>query len=192
MKRLAVFCASSEGNNPRIREAAVQLGRLLVSKEITLVYGGANRGIMKIIADEVLKNGGKVIGVIPRFLVDVEIAHRGLSELIVTGSMHERKLKMFELSDAFAALPGGIGTLEELFEIATWAQLNLHKKPIAVLNTDSYYDCLFRQLDHMVSQGLLKSFMRDEIKVAAEPEELLRILENHEAGNGNLLRESLV
>ncbi len=192
MKRLAVFCASSEGNNPRIREAAQQLGRLLISKDITLVYGGASRGIMQIIADEVLKNGGRVIGVIPRFLVDVEIAHHGLSELIITESMHERKLKMFELSDAFAALPGGVGTLEELFEIATWAQLNLHKKPIAVLNTDSYYDYLFRQLDHMVSQGLLKSFMRDEIKVATEPEELLRILESHEAGNGNFLQESLV
>ncbi len=192
MKRLTVFCASSEGRNPRIRAAAEQLGRLLVSRGITLVYGGASRGIMRVIADEVLKNGGRVIGVIPRFLVDVEIAHRGLNELIVTESMHERKLKMFELSDAFAALPGGIGTLEELFEIATWAQLNLHKKPMAVLNTDSYYRHLFKQLDHMVAEGLLKSFMREELKVATEPEELLKILETHEAGNGNFLEESLV
>jgi len=192
MKRLAVFCASSEGRNPRIKAAAEQLGRLLVSRGITLVYGGASRGIMRVIADEVLKNGGRVIGVIPRFLVDVEIAHRGLNELIVTESMHERKLKMFELSDAFAALPGGIGTLEELFEIATWAQLNLHKKPMAVLNTDSYYRHLFKQLDHMVAEGLLKSFMREELKVATEPEELLKILETHEAGNGNFLKESLV
>ncbi len=192
MKRLAVFCASSEGRNPRIKAAAEQLGRLLVSRGITLVYGGASRGIMRVIADEVLKNGGRVIGVIPRFLVDVEIAHRGLNELIVTESMHERKLKMFELSDAFAALPGGIGTLEELFEIATWAQLNLHKKPMAVLNTDSYYRYLFKQLDHMVAEGLLKSFMREELKVATGPEELLKILETHEAGNGNFLKESLV
>ncbi len=192
MKRLCVFCASSEGRNPHIKAAAEQLGRLLVSRGITLVYGGASRGIMRVIADEVLKNGGRVIGVIPRFLVDVEIAHRGLNELIVTESMHERKLKMFELSDAFAALPGGIGTLEELFEIATWAQLNLHKKPMAVLNTDSYYRYLFKQLDHMVAEGLLKSFMREELKVATGPEELLKILETHEAGNGNFLEESLV
>lgn len=191
MKHLAVFCASSVGINTKIREAAEQLGRLLASKEITLVYGGASRGIMRIIADEVLNNGGRVIGVIPRFLVDVEVAHRGLSELIVTESMHERKLKMFELSDAFAALPGGIGTLEELFEIATWSQLNLHKKPIAVLNTDSYYRYLFKQLDHMVAEGLLRSFMRDELMVAEEPDELLNLLVNHEAGNSNFLEESL-
>ncbi len=192
MKSIAVFCGSSTGHNPTYKEDAKTLGAILAERDITLIYGGAKRGIMKVVADSVLQNGGRVIGVIPRFLVDVEVAHRGLTELIITRSMHERKLKMFELSDGFAALPGGIGTLEELFEVMTWAQLNLHKKAIAILNSDNYYRHMLRQLDHMVEEGLLKSFMRSYLITAYSPSDLIEQMSRHDPGNGNLLEESLV
>jgi len=192
MKSIAVFCGSSTGSNPKYTEDAKKLGSILASQKITLVYGGAKRGLMQVVADSVLQNGGQVIGVIPRFLVEVEVAHRGLTELIITESMHERKLKMFELSDGFAALPGGIGTLEELFEVMTWAQLNLHKKAIAILNSDNYYGHMLSQLDHMVEEGLLKAFMRDYLITTSNPADLISQMSRLDTGNRNLLEESLV
>lgn len=154
-KALCVFCGSKEGNSSEIVKAAELLGSVLVKKQITLVYGAAKIGIMGIIADTVLKANGNVIGVIPEFLKVKEVVHTELTELYVTETMHERKMKMQKLSDGFIALPGGYGTLEEVFEIITWLQLGLHQKPIGVLNTDNYYDPLVKMVETMVQKGFL-------------------------------------
>jgi len=154
-KALCVFCGSKEGNSSEIVKAAELLGSVLVKKKITLVYGAAKIGIMGIIADTVLKANGNVIGVIPEFLKVKEVVHTELTELYVTETMHERKMKMQKLSDGFIALPGGYGTLEEVFEIITWLQLGLHQKPIGVLNTDNYYDPLVKMVETMVQKGFL-------------------------------------
>ena len=156
MKRVAVFCGSNAGNHPEFKEQAVELGTLLANEGIELVYGGAKVGIMGIIADAVLENGGNVIGVIPNFLRAKEIAHTSLTQLIIVETMHERKMKMNELSDGVIALPGGFGTLEELFEILTWSQLGLHTKPSAILNTNGFYNPLHLQIQTMVENGFLK------------------------------------
>jgi hypothetical protein len=141
---------------PGYRDAAVSVGRLLAHEGITLIYGGGNVGLMGEIADSAMANGGRAIGVIPRALMEKEVAHRGVSELLVVADMHERKKKMAELADAFVALPGGIGTLEEIFEAFTWSQLGIHDKPCGFLNTCGYYDELIRFLGHMVEQRFLK------------------------------------
>ncbi len=156
LKAIAVFCASSEGNDTKIISEAEALGKTLANENITLVYGAAKIGIMGKIAKASLDNHGKVIGVIPEFLKLKEVVHLGLTELITTENMHERKLKMHELSDGFITLPGGFGTLEELFEIITWAQLGLHQKPIGLLNINGFYDDLISMLETMVAKGLLK------------------------------------
>jgi len=156
LKAIAVFCASSEGNDTKIISEAETLGKTLAKEHITLVYGAAKIGIMGKIAKASLDNHGKVIGVIPEFLKLKEVVHLGLTELITTENMHERKLKMHELSDGFITLPGGFGTLEELFEIITWAQLGLHQKPIGLLNINGFYDDLISMLETMVTKGLLK------------------------------------
>jgi len=156
LKAIAVFCGSSEGNDTAIINQAVALGKTLANKNITLVYGAAKIGIMGKIAQSSLDNHGNVIGVIPEFLKLKEVVHLGLTELITTNNMHERKLKMHELSDGFITLPGGFGTLEELFEIITWAQLGLHQKPIGLLNINGFYDDLIKMLETMVAKGLLK------------------------------------
>ena len=156
MKRLTVFCASSPGFSPVYVQAAQQVGRFLAEREITLVYGGGNVGLMGALADATLAAGGKAIGIIPQFLLDKEVGHRGLTELIVVGSMHERKQQMAELAEGFITLPGGFGTLEELVEILTWSQLALHRKPVGILNTQGYYQALRQLFVHMSHEGLLK------------------------------------
>lgn len=153
---LAVFCASSDGLDTKIYEDAYEVGAFLAKKEIELIYGGSKLGLMGQVAKGALFNKGKVTGVIPDFLKTKEVVHTGLTSLITTKDMHERKLKMHDLSDGFIALPGGFGTLEELFEILTWGQLGLHKKPIGILNINGYYDDLIELLHNMVRKGLLK------------------------------------
>ena len=155
IKSVCVFCGSSEGNDIAIIEAAEKLGKKLATDNITLVYGAAKIGILGIVAKSLLKSKGEVIGIIPEFLKKKEVVHLGLSKLITTQNMHERKLKMQELSDGFIALPGGIGTLEELFEILTWLQLGLHSKPIGLLNINNFYDDLLKLLETMVRKGFL-------------------------------------
>lgn len=161
--------------------SATEVGQKLAENNIDLVYGGAQVGLMGAVADAVMAKGGKVTGVIPHFLSREEIAHHGLTELIRVESMHERKTKMAELADAFITLPGGYGTLEELFEIITWAQLGLHNKPIGILNLNGYYDCLIAQLDHMVKAGLLRQINRDMLLVADNPIALLKLIKNYQA-----------
>lgn len=175
-----MFCASSPGTEPVYRQVAIDTGRLLVQQKLELVYGGAQVGLMGAVANAVLDGGLPVIGVIPHFLSREEIAHHGLTELILVESMHERKLKMSELADGFIALPGGFGTLEELFEIVTWAQLGLHDKPIGIVNVAGYYDFLINQLDHMVTQGLLKAKYRDMLLFADTPEAVLELMRAYE------------
>jgi uncharacterized protein (TIGR00730 family) len=173
MKRLCVYCGSSPGSQPDYAEAAKNLARALVERNIEVVYGGACVGIMGVLADTILAEGGHVIGIIPQTLVDKEIAHPGLSELRVVKSMHERKTLMAELSDGFIALPGGLGTLEELFEVLTWIQLGLHQKPCGLLNIRDYYRSLIDFLDHAVAEGFIKDVYRAMLLVEEQPERLL-------------------
>jgi uncharacterized protein (TIGR00730 family) len=156
MKSIAIFCGSSSGSDSIYHSEAELLGKILAQRKIRVVYGGAKVGLMGAVADGALKAGGHVVGVLPNFLKSKEIAHPGLTDLILVESMHERKMKMHELSDAIIALPGGFGTLEELFEMLTWSQLGLHKKPIGLLNVKGFYDALIQLLSNMVSQGFLK------------------------------------
>ncbi|MBR7798739.1 TIGR00730 family Rossman fold protein [Undibacterium fentianense] len=156
MRSICVYCGSAKGNSPAFHLAALGMAQQLVSNKIELVYGGGDVGIMKIIADEVLRLGGHVTGVIPKALLDREVGHNNLNQLHVVANMHERKAMMAELSDGFIALPGGIGTLEELFEMFTWLQLGFHHKPLGLLNVDGFYDQLLQFLDHAVQSGFLK------------------------------------
>jgi len=156
LSRVCVYCGSSSGSGPEFAEAARALGGLLARNGLTLVYGGAEVGLMGLVADAALAAGGQVVGVIPRHLFGREIAHRNLTDLIEVGSMHERKQKMAELADAFVALPGGLGTLEELTEIATWAQLGLHRKPIATLDVGGYWTAFHGFLGDAVRHGFMK------------------------------------
>ncbi|MDQ6529942.1 TIGR00730 family Rossman fold protein [Flavobacterium sp. LHD-85] len=181
MKRITVFCASSFGTEKIYEEQATALGRTLAEQNIELVYGGANVGLMGAVADGALNAGGKVIGVLPNFLRSKEIAHLGLTELILVESMHERKTKMNDLCDGVIALPGGFGTLEELFEMLTWAQLGLHKKPIAVLNVNGYYDALITLLQTMTEKGLLKEVNREMLLVSDHIDDLLDKMKNYVA-----------
>jgi uncharacterized protein (TIGR00730 family) len=173
-----VFCGSSSGNRASYAAAAGELGKLLAGRNIGLVYGGGSVGLMGILADATLAAGGKVIGVIPQSLADREVAHRGLSELRVVESMHERKAVMADLADAFIAMPGGFGTLDEFFEILTWAQLGIHAKPCGLLNVESYFNALLAFLDHSVDERLLKPTHRKLILVDTDPRELLARLEH--------------
>jgi uncharacterized protein (TIGR00730 family) len=173
MKRVCVFCGSRSGTSPAYAEAARSLGRLLVARGLGLVFGGGHVGLMGAIADAVLAAGGKAIGVIPQGLVNRELAHAGCTTLHVTQSMHDRKALMADLSDAFIALPGGCGTLDETFEILTWAQLGLHSKPIGLLNVEGFYDGLLAYLEHTARQGFIKPADRGLLLHAAQPEELL-------------------
>jgi uncharacterized protein (TIGR00730 family) len=156
LKSICVFCGSSSGSNPVYTEKAIELGKLFVDKNIALVYGGSNVGLMHVIADTIMKAGGKVIGVMPHTLIEREVAHKGITEFHVVGSMAERKALMDELSDAFIAMPGGIGTLDELFEVMSWNQLELITKPVALFNVQGYYDHLLAFLDHSVDQRFVK------------------------------------
>ncbi|MFE9746727.1 TIGR00730 family Rossman fold protein [Saccharothrix saharensis] len=170
--RVCVFCGSSSGRVRHV-EAARRVGRTLAERGIDVVYGGGRVGTMGALADGALAAGGSVIGVIPRALVDWEVAHGNLTELRVVSSMHERKALMVELSDAFVALPGGAGTLEELFEVWTWAQLGLHAKPVALLDVDGYFGHLVAMVDHMVEEGFLKPPYRDMLLVDDDLDRLL-------------------
>lgn len=160
---LCVYCGSSSGKHPEYAEQARAFGAEMARREITLVYGGGNVGLMGVVADAVLAGGGKVIGVIPRQLVDREVAHAGLTELQVVDTMHQRKTRMFELSDAFVALPGGFGTLDEMFEMLTWSQLGLHSYPCAFLDVRGYYAPLRGMMDHMVGEGFVRSAQRENV-----------------------------
>lgn len=173
LNSIAVFCGSSEGNDMAILDAAKALGKAMTEQQITLVYGAAKIGVMGTIAKQVLDSKGRVIGVIPEFLKKKEVVHLGLTDLITTKNMHERKLKMSELSDGFIAMPGGYGTLEELFEIITWSQLGLHQKPIGLLNVNGFYNNLVLLLEQMVRKGFLKLDNFEILLVEQEPEKLL-------------------
>ncbi|AKK73312.1 LOG family protein YvdD [Chryseobacterium gallinarum] len=180
MKSITVFCGSSFGSDDIYREQAFLLGKTLAQQNIQLVYGGADVGLMGTIADGALNEGGKVVGVLPYFLQSKEIAHKNLTELILVETMHERKTKMNELCDGVIVLPGGYGTLEEFFEMITWAQLGLHKKPIGILNIDGFYDDLIRLVRHMVDKGFLKQVNRDMLLVSDTIDELLEKMKNYQ------------
>jgi uncharacterized protein (TIGR00730 family) len=181
MKRITVFCGSSSGTDAIFEEQATLLGKTMAAQNIDLVYGGANVGLMGAVADGVLSGGGKVFGVLPHFLQEKELAHIHLTELILVATMHERKTKMDELSDGVIALPGGFGTMEEFFEMLTWAQLGLHKKPIAILNVDGFYDELISLLQTMVIKGFLKEVNQKMLLISDNIEDLLTQMKNYKA-----------
>ena len=168
MKRLAVYCGASMGSNSLFEATARDLGAEMVRRDIELVYGGGHRGLMGVVADSVLAAGGRAYGVIPRALVDLEVAHSGLTELHTVDSMHERKAKMTELTDAFIAIPGGIGTLDELFEAWTWNALGYHSKPFCLLNVAGFWDRLIGFMDHVAETGFMSPARRAQLLVADE------------------------
>jgi uncharacterized protein (TIGR00730 family) len=177
MKRLAVYCGSSMGSDPAFAEIAVALGGEMARREIALVYGGGHRGLMGVVADAVLGAGGEAYGVIPQALVDLEVAHKGLTELHIVTSMHERKAKMTELTDAFVALPGGIGTFDELFEAWTWNALGYHAKPFALLNVAGFWDGLIGFLDHATMSGFMSPARRAQLIVSGDIGDVIDRLE---------------
>lgn len=179
ISRVCVFCASSRGTDPRHAEATVALGRALVERSWGLVYGGGSVGLMGLLADTVLEGGGEVIGVIPTPVFSREVGHRGCTELIEVGSMHERKVLMYDKADAFVALPGGFGTLEELAEILTWSQIGLHAKPVGVVDVGGYWRPLLEWCDTAVRAGLLKEANRRLLVARPDPVELLDALAVH-------------
>jgi uncharacterized protein (TIGR00730 family) len=174
--RVAVYLGSSDGARPEFAAAAAQTGRALAQAGLGVVYGGATVGLMGVLADAALAAGGEVIGVMPAGLFAAEIGHQGLTRLELVGSMHERKARMAELADGFAALPGGLGTLEELLEILTWHQLRLHGKPIALLDVGGFWDGLLSFIDGLVGHGFVPPASRDRLVLATSPEELIRVL----------------
>jgi uncharacterized protein (TIGR00730 family) len=173
LRRVAVFCGSNTGTDPTFAATAAELGTLLAQRGIGLVYGGGAVGLMGVVADAALAAGGEVIGVIPQDLWDKEVGHRGLTELLVVPSMHERKLAMADRADAFIGLPGGVGTLEELFEAITWTQLGIHAKPVGFLDVAGFYQPLLSFLDDTTDAGFLRAEHRDMILGATRPEEML-------------------
>jgi len=190
MVSICIFCGSSAGKNSSYQSAAVNLGQLLVEKNLRLIYGGGNIGLMGEIAQTVINGGGQAIGVIPQFLVDKELVYHDLTEIRVVDSMHERKAAMAGLADAFIAMPGGFGTLEETVEVLTWTQLGLHRKPIGLLNIDGYYDSLNDFFNHMVKEGFLLQEYKDMLLIEEDPAALLESLTTFELPNvdkwGNL------
>src|SRR5271165_4703590 len=191
LHRLCIFCGSSSGRRPVHEQAVQHVGRLLALRGIELVYGGGNVGLMGALANACLQSGGRVIGVIPQSLVDQEVAHDGLTELRVVGSMHERKFLMAALSDAFLALPGGYGTWEELFEMLTWSQLKIHRKACALLNVDGYYDPLLQMAYQAVEEGFLRGANRELLLADTDVERLLdrvcKLSAAIEPGEGTLI-----
>ena len=180
MKSVCVFCGSNPGKDPAYGQAAEDLGAAIASSGRTLVYGGAEVGLMGLVADAALAAGGEVIGIIPKALVEKEIAHKGLTRLESVSSMHERKARMADLSDGFVNLPGGTGTLEEMFEVWTWGQLGFHAKPIAVLNVLGFYDPLMAFLDHQRDEGFVKPTLRDTLLSETDPNRLLDAMARYE------------
>ncbi len=182
MKKLCVFCGSSHGVNSNYTKEAIKLGQLLANNGIELVYGGGSIGIMGELADAVLAEGGRVTGVIPRFLYEKEVGHDGISELHIVETMHERKMKMAQLSEGFLALPGGIGTMEEIFEIFTWSQLGLIKFPVAILNIDGYYDQLFGFIDKMKKEEFVKENTLKKLIRLTNVDEVISIMKQWKVG----------
>jgi len=180
MARICVFCASTHGVRPEYAEGARALGRALVDGGHSLVYGGGNVGLMGVVADAVMAAGGEVTGVIPHTLMAREIGHTGVTTLHVVDSMHERKAQMADLSDAFVALPGGVGTFEELFEAITWTQLGLHRKPCGILNANGYYDGLIALMDHAIAEGFVRAAHRDILVIDDDVERLLDRIAVHQ------------
>ena len=178
IKSICVYCGANFNGDPRIRESVELLARTLTSNNIKLVYGGGSVGLMGLLADEVLRSGGQVTGVIPQFLMDKEVGHKTITEMIITENMHERKKKMADLSDGFIILPGGFGTLEEFFEVLTWLQLGLHSKAIGVLNVDGFYNHLFAQMDLMVERRFLKASNRALVFNEEDPATLVEKMQN--------------
>lgn len=185
MKSICVFLGANPGNTPKYAEAARNMGRVLAKRGITTVYGGSKTGLMGILAESALDAGGKVIGVIPESLYKIEIAHNNLTELHVAESMHERKALMADLSDGFIAMPGGIGTMDEIFEIFTWAQLGFHSKPCGLLNLDGYYDKLLGFLDSVVEEGFLKGVHKEKLLTGSTPDILLEAFADYEPPSGS-------
>ena len=179
--KVCVFCGSSMGNDIRYQEAAAQLGEVLAQNDCTLYYGGASVGLMKIIADKMIEKGKEVVGIIPKLICDMEIAHEGVTKMIETESMSERKLMLINEADAFIAMPGGFGTLDELFEIVVLNQLRITDKPVALYNTLNYYDSMIQFIDHAVSQGFIRKEHRDNIIVSDNPETLFKELSKHKS-----------
>jgi len=181
LKSVCVYCGSNFNGDLQLRKAIKELAETLVKQEIKLVYGGGSVGVMGVLANDVLELGGSVTGVIPQFLMDKEVGHKGISEMIVTENMHQRKQKMADLSDGFVILPGGFGTLEEFFEVLTWLQLGLHNKPIGVLNVNGFYDPLFAQMEIMVNNRFLKPANRDLVFNEADAVTLINEMDNFSA-----------
>jgi uncharacterized protein (TIGR00730 family) len=177
MQSIVVYCGSNPGTNPIYKEVAIELGGKLAARNIRLIYGGGGFGLMGTVADTVLNNGGEVTGVIPNFLADLEVAHKTLTELHFVETMHERKYKMVQLAKGVIALPGGYGTLDELFEILAWRQLKIYDGPVAIINTNGYYDLMLQQLDRMVADGFLKAENRSLLLVAESVEQVLDQIE---------------
>jgi uncharacterized protein (TIGR00730 family) len=178
MKSVCVFCGANFNGDPILKQTVEQLAEVLVNREITLIFGGGKVGVMGILADAVLGLGGKAVGVMPKFLLDKEVGHPGLTELHIVESMHQRKQLMNDLSDAIIMLPGGFGTLEEFFEVLTWLQLGLHNHPTGILNINGFYDLLLQQMDLMVEQRFLKPANRKLVITSGDPIELITLLED--------------
>lgn len=181
LNSVCVYCGSNFNGDVQLRNAIKQLAETLVKQQIKLVYGGGSVGVMGVLANDVLELGGLVTGIIPQFLMDKEVGHKGITEMIVTENMHQRKQKMADLSDGFVILPGGFGTLEEFFEVLTWLQLGLHNKPIGVLNVNRFYDPLFAQMEMMVQSKFLKPANRDLVFNEADAEILINKMDNFSA-----------
>ncbi|MFO1128296.1 MAG: TIGR00730 family Rossman fold protein [Rhodospirillales bacterium] len=176
IRSVCVLCGSREGNDPAYRDAAIRLGTLLARRDIRLVYGGGSIGLMGVIADAVLAAGGEAIGVIPDFLVRYEVGHRRLTELVITGSMHDRKRQMFAMADAFVVLPGGLGTLDETFEIVTWKQIRLHDSPVVVLDVGGYWAPLRALIEATIAAGFAHASAVDLVSFVRTPDEVLHVL----------------
>jgi len=181
LNKICVYCGSSPGKRSIYTEQAKKLGELFVQREIDLVYGGASVGVMGVIADAVIDNGGRATGIIPEALLRKEVAHDRLTDLQVVGSMHDRKARMADISDGFIALPGGLGTVEELFEMLTWAQLGFHQKPVGILNVSGYFDHLSTFLDHAVAEQFVKKEHRKMLMIEDDPEKLIDAFEQYES-----------
>ena len=175
---IALYCGSRTGNKPIYRDTAIELAQHIATQGFGIVYGGASIGLMGQVADTVLEHGGEVVGVIPEFMLDYEIAHSQLTELHIVKSMHERKALMAERASAFIALPGGLGTFEEILEIATWGQLNQHQKPMIISNVNRFYDALIAQLDHAVDEGFLPPQHRAKLIICENPEQISNVIKN--------------
>jgi uncharacterized protein (TIGR00730 family) len=176
VKNITVYCGSAIGNDPVVISATKQLGLLMVEKKFTLVYGGGRVGLMGILADTIMQNGGKVIGIIPQFLADKEVAHTGVTELHIVENMHERKMKMIQLANGFITLAGGLGSMEELFEVLTWRVLGQHHKPVGLLNTNGFYDPLLNMLGEMKAKGFVRQEALDHLLCEKTPADLLRLM----------------